>query len=216
MRFAPSDMRIDDVVAAKFVDTHENLARIEKAIIDHPRATLAEREVHSGIYKATNLLVDLALPKPGVIIDQMKDMNWSFAARRGLDPARIPSDFARYVESGARSIRMEFILTTMEDLVESEFGRAMHEERILRQRLQEVYSGRIAQNASYIIRYLLMLALSPTVKVDDIPVKMWGRYLPDTLTMAVDEVFAKERGRAMLTLFAQHPLEMPDIPLDHE
>lgn len=214
LSFAPQDMRIDDVIAAKFVDTPENLALLEQAIEAHPAATLAEREVHTGAYNATNLLVDLELPPTGEIIDRTMRMDWRFVAARGLDPGNAARDFARYVQSGKRTIRVEIILTTMEELVESEFGRSMHEERILRQRHEGSYSGRIAQNASYIIRYLLMLAMSPTVERDDIPIKMWGRYLSDTLSLALDELFGEDYGLAMFTLFAKHPLEMPGIQLE--
>jgi hypothetical protein len=212
--FTPQDMRIDDVIAAKFVDTPENLERLERAIAEHPLATLAEREVHCGTYNAVNLLVDLELPPPERIIEEARGMDWRFAAARGLDPHKAAEEFGDYVRSGARTFRMEVILTTIPDLVESEFGRAMHEERILAQRHSAPYSGRIARNASYIIRFLLVLAMSPTTTIESIPIKMWGRYLPDTLSMAIDEVFGKDRGLASYALFANHPLEMSGIPLD--
>jgi hypothetical protein len=47
------------------------------------------------------------------------------------------------------------------------------------------YTGRIAQNASYIIEYLLRFAISPTVNIDELPIKVWGRYLRDTVAQAI-------------------------------
>jgi hypothetical protein len=105
--------------------------------------------------------------------------------------------FAPYVEQGARTFRAEVILTTFEELVESEFGRSIHEERILDQRSRVHYSGRIAKNASYIIGYLLMLAISPTLTVDHLPVKMWGRYLPDVHSASVWKLFGVEHGERL-------------------
>ena len=109
------------------------------------------------------------------------------------------------MESGARTIRAEVILTTFDELVESEFGRAIHEARILTQRTSVTYAGRIAKNASYIIGYLLMLAISPTVEVPELPVKMWGRYLPDTYNLAVWKLFGWREEAQLLDSFLPPP-----------
>jgi len=185
----PADMRIDDVVGLKFVGTHEELERIEEIIGGHQGATVAEREVHTGEYNDINLLVDLHLPPVGEIVDSLARRDWSAARDRGLDPATLRADLAEYVESGARTVRAEIILTTFEELVESEFGRAIHEQRTVLQRSQTPYAGRISKNAAYIIEYLLMLALSPTIRIQEIPFKMWGRYLPETLIASVWKLF---------------------------
>lgn len=188
----PEDTHIDDVVGFKFAGPAELLETIEKAVAEHPKAVIAERETHQGEYNAINLLVDIQLPPPGIIIDGLRDQDWSFAVSRGLDPEDLHRDLPGYVESGARTIRVEVILTTFEELVESEFGRSMHEERIIKQRSSTPYRGRIAQNASYLIEYMLMLAISPRVEVAEIPIKMWGRYLPDTLSAEVWKLFGIE------------------------
>jgi len=56
-------------------------------------------------------------------------------------------------------------------------------------------SARIASNASFLIEYMLMLALSPTIDVGDLPVKMWGRYLPDVYSVAIWKLFGITLGR---------------------
>ena len=209
--FEKRDLRVDDVMAVKFVGTPEKLDKVERAIVQHSRASIAEREVHAGKYNDVNLLVDIELPPAQQIIKRMKGFDWAFAAARGLDPDACPDDFAGYLASGARNFRIEVILTTLDELVESEFGRSTHEERILSQRHEATYSGRIAQNASAIINYMLLLALSPTVSIDEIPIKMWGRYLEDTISLSIDELFGVEQGQSMFTLFAKHPLEIPGM-----
>lgn len=206
--FEPDQMRIDDVMGCKFIGTDEELARIEQAIENHPGATIVEREIHRGRYNDTNLLVDLELPPAAAIIDRMNHRNWCFAGGRGLDPATLAKDFPSYVESGARTFRVEIILTTMEELIESEFGRSIHEERIIAQRSTVEYRGRIARNASFLIEYLLRLAISPTAKIETLPIVMWGRYLPDTFSSAVWKLYGIRHGVALMDSFVPEPGEM--------
>ena len=190
--FEPQDLKIDDIVGMKFIGTEDELRAIEHAIEDHPRATIVEREEHRGTYNDINLLVEIELPPPVDIIERMRGRNWGFAARRGSEPEELRDGFPAYVASAARTLRMEVILTSYKELVESEFGRSIHEERIIDQRRRAPYAGRIASNVSYILEYLLMLAIAPTVEVKSLPVKMWGRYLPDTFHHAVWELFGIE------------------------
>jgi len=192
--FQPEDLRIDDLVGYKFVGNEEELAAIEQAIREHPRVRRVEREVHQGIYNDVNLLIDVELPSPGEIVSRRWGWDWSLAILRGLDRKTLERDFGTYVEAGARTFRAEVILTTFDELVESEFGRSIHEERVLYQRSSAPYTGRIARNASYIVEYLLRLAISPTVEVDEVPFKMWGRYLPASVSLAIWRLFGVSTG----------------------
>ncbi len=205
LNFEPDDLRIDDVIGFKFTGTLREQARIEDAIAQHPGATIVEREVHRGSYNAVNLLVDLDLPPAATTIDRLRLCDWGFAAGRGIEPRELAEGLPLYVESGARTFRTEIILTTYEELVQSEFGLSIHEERILDQRRSAPYTGRIASNVSFLIEYLLMLALSPTLEVDSLPVKMWGRYLPDSFSMAVWELFGIRPGEVMMNTFLSEP-----------
>ena len=121
--------------------------------------------------------------------------SWSQGSRRGLSPTELSQGFPDYVASGAHTFCAEVILTTRQDLVESEFGSSIHESRILEQRKALGAGGRIASNASFLIEYMFMLALSPTVDIHEMPVKMWGRYLPDAYSIAVMELFGLSVGR---------------------
>lgn len=192
MLMTPNDIHIDDVVGFKFIGPEPRLETIQRAITDHPKVHIAEWELHQGDYNDTNLLIDFQLPPTGILVDRLKNQDWSYATQRGLDVNVLRRDLPAYVESGARNIRAEVILTTFEELVESEFGRSIHEERVIRQRNSLPYSGRIAQNASYLIEYMLMLALSPRVEVQDLPIKMWGRYLPDMVSSTIWSLFGIE------------------------
>ncbi len=185
----PHHMRIDDMIGIKFVGTPEELLRIERAVRSHPCAQVVERQVHEGSYCDVQLLVELQLPPVADIIAAQRTRDWSQAAGRGLSAQELADDFPGFVESGARTFRCEIILTTFDELVESEFGRSMHEERIIQQRTAAPYRGRIARNASYLVEYLLMLAISPTTEISALPVKMWGRYLEDAFSAAIWMLF---------------------------
>ena len=207
--FQPQDLHIDDGIGLKFVGTPEELETMAQAIRNHPSVLACEREEHRGIYNDINLLVDLALPAPGAIVDQARDWNWERHAGKGLTPDELRADFPGFVESGERSIKAEIILTTHADLVESEFGSSIHEARILGQRAGMPYSGRIASNASFLVEYMFMLALAPTIEVGDHPVKMWGRYLPDVYSLAVWKLFGITLGRDQI----DHLLPWNEAPL---
>jgi hypothetical protein len=189
---APEQQRVDDVIGVKVLGTEPKLARIE-AMLDSLEYTCAfDREVHGGPYVGTHFLVDLELPPEEQILASMAGVNWSFAAGRGLDESQLETSFRRYVESGRRTFRVELILTTFDDLVESEFGDCIHEQRILDQRDRARDFGRIATNASWIIEYMLRLATSPSVAVDHLPIKIWGRYVRDTVAYAIARLDAGE------------------------
>jgi hypothetical protein len=184
--------RVDDVIGVKIIGTPAELERIEQILLERPMTSIHHREVHNGAYCGTHVVVEIELPPVCEIIDSMRDSDWRFAAHRGVPPKQLAQDFPHYVERGARTFCVELILTTFEDLVESEFGRSIHEVRVLEQRDRTSYSGRIAQNASYIIEYLLRLAVSPTTTVSELPFTIGGRYLRDTVSQAITRLSGEE------------------------
>ena len=192
------ELAINDVVGFKIIGTPEELIWAEQMLSEEPFARIVEREVHRGQYNATNLQVDIEFPPVGELVDRARDIDWSIAAQRGLDPEEARRNFARFVETGARTVRTEVILTTYPELIESELGRSLHENRILRLRERQVYSGQIAENARYLIEYLLSVAYAPTLRVDELPVRMWGRYLPETLLSAVRRLHGIESPGVLL------------------
>jgi hypothetical protein len=183
--------RVDDVIGIRVMVTLDQLDRLEQALDDREDTWACQRRIHDGSYVGTHYLVDLELPPVDDIVAAMRNVDWSFADGRGVSLFDLESDFYEYVSSGSRTFRVELILNTLEDLVESEFGRSIHEVRILEQRA--AYTGRIAQNASWIIEYMLQLAISPTVLVPDLPIKIWGRYVRDTVAQALARLSNGER-----------------------
>lgn len=206
--FQPEDLRIDDGIGFKFVGSPAELAAIEQTIRNHPAVMRVEREEHRGTYNDINLLVDLELPGPERILEQERNRDWTALAGRGIGAEDLALGFPDYLEGGERSFRAEVILTTRADLVESEFGNAIHEARIIEQRQGQSYTGRIASNASFLISYMLMLALSPTVATPELPVKMWGRYLPDVYAAAIWKLYGITLGRDQLDDLVPWGLEL--------
>ena len=184
----PEQNLVDDVVGVKVIGTPSELEKIEASLDTLEYTFASHREVHAGSYEGVHYLVDLELPPNEAILANMSGIDWSFAAGRGLNIDGLDESFNAYIESCRRTFRVELILTTYDDLVESEFGISIHEQRILEQRDNADEYGRIARNASSIIEYMLQLATSPTVDIDLIPIKIWGRYIRDTLDAAIAEL----------------------------
>lgn len=184
-RLDPERQRVDDVIGVKLISKPEGLEAIENALDDLEYTWAFHREVHDGSYVGTHYLVDLELPPDEGVLAGVEGIDWSFAAGRGLPLDELEERFRDYVASGSRTFRLELILTTFEDLVESEFGTSIHEQRILNQRDVASDFGRIALNASSIIEYMLRFATSNRVEIRELPIKIWGRYVRDMIAYEI-------------------------------
>lgn len=174
-------LTINDIIGFKVVAPQETLDRIPAILGDEAGIEVVEIQKHSGNYNAVNLLLDLDLPPANALTARLLGMDWDIAGQRGLNPEDVRRGIADYVNRGAKSVRIELILTTPEELMEAEFGRSIHELRVLRLRQRQEYNGPLGQNAGYLIEYMLALAASPTIRIPEIPIKMYGRYLPEEI-----------------------------------
>ncbi|MGM0596397.1 MAG: hypothetical protein ACQES9_05095 [Myxococcota bacterium] len=201
INFRKEDIALHDVIGFKVIGDQEILARAESIIRAHDSVTLEEKEHHTGSYNAVNFQLDLQLPPPGVIIDRtLSSINPPFPVRRGISYEDLLAGFPTYVESGRSDVKLEVILTDYDELVESEIGRSIHEERTLKQRKQREYTGRIAKNAEFIIEYLLSVAFFPKVDINFLPVKLLGHYLPETISYAIRELYDMEKSSIFHTV----------------
>ncbi|MCX5884479.1 MAG: hypothetical protein NT096_00955 [Proteobacteria bacterium] len=181
IHFEENTLAINDILGFKIIVSPEMLDRFQQMLNDEPEITITEVQRHCGNYNAVNLLLDIDLPPADILSARLANMDWNIAGQRGLDPIAIRSEIPEYVSSGAGTIRIEIILVTPEELMEAEFGRSIHELRVLRLRQRQAYCGPLGQNAGYLIEYLLALASSPTVSISEIPIKLYGRYLPEEI-----------------------------------
>lgn len=175
-------LTINDIIGFKVVAPQETLDRIPSILGKEAGVSVVEIQRHSGNYNAVNLLLDLDLPLAEALTARLLGMDWGIAGQRGLNPDDVRRGVVGYVNRGATSVRIEFILTTPEELMEAEFGRSIHELRVLRLRQRQEYNGPLGQNAGYLIEFMLALAASPTIRIPEIPIKMYGRYLPEEIT----------------------------------
>lgn len=197
-------LTINDIIGFKIIAPQEALDRLPAMLEDQAGVHVAEIQKHSGNYNAVNLLLDIDLPPGGGLAARLAEMDWDMAGRRGLDPGEVRRNIAGYVEQGADSVRIELILTTPEELMEAEFGRSIHELRVLRLRQRQEYRGPLGQNAGYLIEYMLTLATSPTIHVPELPIKMYGRYLPEEITALKRALYGNPTDDGLLGTFYLH------------
>jgi len=150
-----------------------------EALLGDVRCRVIEREPHVGDFNAVIWLVDhepdkeriLARPLPAGVINAFR--------ARGFAEEETSRSFRAFVLGGEGAVRVEIIVSDYADMLESEIGRCMHEERIIRQRAQPAYRGQLAQNLAFLLEYLFTLPSAPNGPSERLPVRLWDRYLPD-------------------------------------
>lgn len=201
VRISREALTVNDLPGFKIIGEPELLEQVPALLDQTPGIRLLETESHTGNYNAVNLLVEIALPPLDETVARLKGFDWSLARRRGLNPDAAKDGFRDYLNLGACAVRLEIILTTHAELMESEFGRSLHELRVLRLRQRQNYGGPIAQTAADLVEYLLALAGAPTVSVTELPIKMYDRYLPETVASAKCALFGNEIDVGLLDAF---------------
>lgn len=189
IKFPIDSMTINDILGTKIIDNGYGEKKLESAITSLPGTSIVEKKKHSGSYNAVHYIIELKVNFDYITDKFKKNSKYQNSIKSRLPNARLSEDFARFILTGADTIHVDLIFTTFEELVESEIGRSMHESRIFMQRQEQKLYGNISLNIEYIIEYLFAVGLSPTVDMDEIPIKIWGRYLPDTLSYRIRKLY---------------------------
>jgi hypothetical protein len=109
---------------------------------------------------------------------------------RGFERAAIGRRYREFVKGAEDTVRLEMIVASFEELLESEIGRSMHEERVTAQRAHREYNGHLATNVRYLMEFLLSLCRAPSNDdLDEVPIKLWVKYMPDTVDRAVRSLY---------------------------
>lgn len=182
IQFDRTALRIDDVGGIKLIADADRLSRLESSLRDIPGVRVLERERYDGVYQATSLSLLVAWDFEHVCRMYRNTGSWEKYSNRGIPEAVLRKGLEPFLLDGEPFITLELILTTFPDLVESELGNSIHEERIRAQRDNREYRGYIPMNVEFLVEYLFAVGFSPIVHIDEIPIKLWGRYLPDTLS----------------------------------
>ncbi len=181
LRFDRTALTIQDVGAIKIVADKDELDAFERDLAAATDIGIIEREDFRGDYQATNLVLEVPWDPDLVCKKYMEKRSWEKYLDRGIPEEDLKRGLEPFLTDVEPKIHIELILTTFPDMVESELGNSIHEERIIAQRDNKRYRGYIPMNIEFLVESLFAVALSPRIDIDEVPIKLWGRYLPETL-----------------------------------
>ncbi|HOI74043.1 MAG TPA: hypothetical protein PLO63_07850 [Syntrophales bacterium] len=173
------NLAINDVGGLKIVWENPSLAPLCETL-SRAGCTIVEQEEHRGQYNAVNLTVRYRPLRELILSPPVRGHTLSYFQEKGWDDASVNHAFAEFVESGEESVILEIIVSTFQEMLESEIGRCMHEDRIMEQRAAQPYRGHLARNIGYLLEYLFTIPEAPPGAAVDLPIRIWDRYLPDT------------------------------------
>jgi len=188
IRFDKAASTIHDVGAIKIVAERDELQQIEKALMQTQDIRIIERADTSGKYKATKLILEIEWDAAYVCQRYLESRAWERYLDRGIPEEDLKRGLDRFLVDAEPKINIEVILSTFPDMVESEFGNSIHEERIIAQRDNKSYRGYIPMNVEFLVESLFVVGFSPRIDIDQVPIKLWGRYLPETLSSYVRQL----------------------------
>ncbi|MGC2063803.1 MAG: hypothetical protein WA610_12565, partial [Thermodesulfovibrionales bacterium] len=181
IRFDKAALTMQDVGAIKIVAGTEELQCLEKKIAETADITVVEREEFSGNYQATNLVLEVSWNSEHICQRYRESRAWEKYLNRGIPEEELKKGLETFLNNAEPRINIELILSTFPHMVESELGNSIHEERIIAQRDNKRYKGYIPMNVEFLVEAIFAVGFSPRIEVDQVPIKLWGRYLPETL-----------------------------------
>jgi hypothetical protein len=174
-------LTIHDVGGLKIVADAGRLARLEEGLAAHPEVRVVEKTISAGNYQATSVIVEVPWEVEYACRRYKESRRWENYLNRGIPESELRMGLESYLKGAQPNLNLELIFSTFPDMVESELGNSLHEERIIAQRDNKIYKGYIPMNVEFLIEYLFAVGMSPKVSIDRLPIKLWGRYLPDTV-----------------------------------
>jgi hypothetical protein len=181
IRFDKAALTMQDVGAIKIVATEEELKHLEKTLTGTPDIMVVEKEEFNGKYQATNLVLEVSWDAEQVCRRYRENRAWNKYLNRGIPEEELKKGLEPFLVAAEPHINVELILSTFPHMVESELGNSIHEERIIAQRDNKLYKGYIPMNVEFLVEAIFAVGFSPRIEVDQVPIKLWGRYLPETL-----------------------------------
>jgi hypothetical protein len=189
IKFDPTALTIHDVGGIKIVAEDEQLLALEQTLSDDPKIHIIDKETHQGNYRAKSLVLESAWDAESVFRRFKEGRTWVKYANRGISEDELKRGLESLVGDPKATINVELILSNFPDLVESELGSSIHEERIIAQRDTRLYKGYVPTNVEFLLEYLFAVGFSPETTIDHLPIKLWGRYLPETLIHYVRRLY---------------------------
>jgi hypothetical protein len=183
------EQAINDVAGLKVILEDHEQERLDAVLHSMEGCRVVEEERHQGRYNAVNRIVHYRPPKEAILQYPLDRRLLTVMQYRGLQAEDASREFAQFVRSGEDGVCLEIIASNYQEMLESEIGRSMHEDRIIEQRLRQRYRGHLAKNIEYLMRYLFAFPFSPRRHLDSLPIKVWNRYLPEYFDTVIADLF---------------------------
>ena len=183
------DIVISDVAGIKMILEAPQQEQLKDVLDRFPDCRIMEEESHDGRYNATNLIVCYRPDRERILSRPVGGRILSLMQARAMDPEQIQQAFAEFVRTGEKTVSLEIIVSNYEDALESEIGRCIHEDRIIRQRRTRQYRGHLSKNIEYLMEYLFAFPMSTQRDLTELPIKLWNRYLPDYFDEVLKNLF---------------------------
>lgn len=182
-------LTINDIGGIKIIIDEPQQALLEEIINQSDSIRIIEKEEHQGDYYAKNFILEVLWDREQVCRRFRESGVWRKYINRGIDPEELEKGLEPWIEDADPTIRIEMILSTFSNMVESELGVSIHEERVISQRDYKAYKGYIPMNVEFLIEYLFAVGLSPRTSIEKLPIKLWGRYLPDSISYHIRQLY---------------------------
>jgi hypothetical protein len=183
---------INDVAGVKVILEESEQPKLKALLERLPDCEIVEEERHAGRYNATNLIVRYRPPREAILARPLERGLLDAMRGKGFSPDEANRAFAEFCRSGEEEILLEIILSTYQEMLESEIGCCIHEDRIIEQRLRQQYRGPLARNIQCLMEYLFTFPSSPSscqCELGELPIKLWNRYLPDYFDEVLKQLF---------------------------
>jgi hypothetical protein len=183
------DLVINDVAGVKVIVEHADRERFMNKINEIRSCEVIEVEPHVGNYNDVNLIVRYRPSREQLIAQPLSERLTLLMQARGLSADESHRQFQQFVLTGEEQLYVEVIVCDYADMLESEIGRSMHEDRILRQRLDQQYTGQLGRNIEFLMAYLFAFPSSLRTELGALPLRLWNRYLPDYFDEVLRDLF---------------------------
>ena len=180
---------INDVAGVKVVLETSGQRKLIEHLSRFPDCEVVEEQRHAGRYNAANLLIRFRPPREEILSRPLGPGILNIMQGRGFSAGEANQSFAEFVRSGEEDVLLEIIFSDYQEMLESEIGRCIHEDRIIEQRMCQQYRGPLARNIQDLLEYLFSFPASRQRELGELPIKIWNRYLPDYFDEVLKQLF---------------------------
>ena len=187
--FNMGDIVISDVAGIKVILEDPDQERLLSFFRTSRDCDIIEEEKQSGKYNATNLIVRYRPPREELLDESLSEEVLAVMRTKGMNQEKALNTFVEFVRTGRETVQLEIIVSNYQDTLESEIGRCIHEDRIIEQRRRQQYRSFLAKNIEYLMEFLFTFPASSRIEIDELPIKLWNRYLADYFDSVLKDLF---------------------------